>query len=425
MTPDGRYVLFNSTANQLLNTEWVNTNIHAFVRDVSKNSTKVVPWPKTATSTTSVGVAISEDWARVLFSQVNPKSLEEWADAWNLYTYDGISDKYLLISVDEKGLPIWSSFPSMSADWSYAIFLTSIPSLKNTYNHVVIKSLWWTALDPKEWEVVWAEAMPTASTSPSSTSTNNVINVWRLNAPANNISKTMWSPWAVSNDGQTALFYSEATNLVDWDIPSYWPFALEIEKAPYDHIFLYTYKPPVVIIKDPIDPLPPVCPVQYVNKKVDFSFCYSKWFVSAAPSRWSIVASFTTTEKYKTATPLITVSKWTSVRDLSTLYNSTILTYKKVLRNTMKVTSEIERTTAWVAVKQLHFTGKVWWVEKVFIVSYIKNWTNLYVISANGWSQFATTMDTFVDTIISSWIWGQPTTTTTITDPKLVEPIKK
>ena len=66
------------------------------------------------------------------------------------------------------------------------------------------------------------------------------------------------------------------------------------------------------------------------------------------------------------------------------------------------MTTEVERTAHGVPTKQLHITGKIAGVDKTFIVTFIRLLSKVYVISANGSLANAATLDSIVDTIITT-----------------------
>lgn len=76
--------------------------------------------------------------------------------------------------------------------------------------------------------------------------------------------------------------------------------------------------------------------------------------------------------KYNGAAPLITVAKGASNKTVAQLQAGAVISYRKLLRNNLTVTSEIERTANGAPVKQLHFTGKIGKVSKTFIVAFVR-----------------------------------------------------
>jgi uncharacterized RmlC-like cupin family protein len=84
------------------------------------------------------------------------------------------------------------------------------------------------------------------------------------------------------------------------------------------------------------------------------------------------------------------------------LQNAATRSYRALMRNNVVVTSEIERTAHGVAVKQMHFSGKIAGQNKTFTVAYMKVLSKVYVISGNADTQFASQLDETIDMMINT-----------------------
>ncbi len=195
------------------------------------------------------------------------------------------------------------------------------------YTVTLFAGSWWTLT----WDTVqniWSE-----SASPVTA----VANSWYV--------FVNWSNWSTANP------------LNPWSIdnPSYTNFTLT---AHFSQALLYT------------DPL-------WV-----YSFYYPVWLQYKNPATaWTVGVVLTRLwDTYASLSPIITVAKWPSSRSLSQVVAWVTSAYRRLFRNNYTLTTEIERTAHWVPTKQIHITGKIAWVDRTYIISFIRLLSKVYVV---------------------------------------------
>jgi hypothetical protein len=235
-TPDGRFVVFESAASDLVPGD-TNGVSDVFVRDLPSNRTVLVPATAIAPQTPPIGGSapvISRDGRFVAF-EVNQALTNQWVSQvweWNLQLQTN-----LIVSADTNGLPAsiaaYSTTPAVSADGRYITFLSPAHGLV-TNTPVTGTQLYWrdmlagqnvrvrsdtlaaffteTAMtdDGRFVAYVLAASTDTVYVWDSQNRTNTLASVGADGQPAVGFCGSL----SFSDDGQTLAFISNATNLV-------------------------------------------------------------------------------------------------------------------------------------------------------------------------------------------------------------------
>lgn len=235
-TPDGRFVVFESAASDLVPGD-TNGVADVFVRDLQSNRTVLVPATAIAPQTPPIGGSapvISLDGRFVAF-EVNQALTNQWVSQvweWNLQLQTN-----LIVSADTNGLPAsiaaYSTTPAVSADGRYVTFLSPAHGLV-TNTPVTGTQLYWrdtlagqnvrvrsdtlaaffteTAMtdDGRFVAYVLAASTDTVYVWDSQIRTNTLVSAGTDGQPAVGFCRSL----SFSDDGQTLAFISNATNLV-------------------------------------------------------------------------------------------------------------------------------------------------------------------------------------------------------------------
>ena len=135
ITPDGRYVLFISSANDLVPGD-NNGHGDVFVRDLQAGTTTLVSvnrWGSGPANSWSAAYGISDDGRYVLFmSMASDVTPNDPNFGYDVFRRDLRTGTTVLVSVNAAGsgnLPGWSYAPSMSADGRLVAFESTVPNL--------------------------------------------------------------------------------------------------------------------------------------------------------------------------------------------------------------------------------------------------------------------------------------------------------
>lgn len=426
ITPDWRYVLFWSYSTDIV--AWdANWRWDVFVKDLQTNITKKISvWYLWATNSIVASKNISIPLVAagpiiVQPAEEEPVPIGGWGWPWPI---DCVSCN---IPIDPGPIVIAAATTTpiaISTNGRYVLFTSD-------------------ASDIVAWDTNWATDMFFRDTV---TNTTTRINVWPSWVQANDLA----IPKYMTPDGRYVVYSSPASNLVVWDtngindvfmrdtlnnittrvnVDSSWNALPNWISQPWgvtsDWRYVLLWSTSAILatwdtnglsdafLRDTLNW------VLYTDPNGVYSFYYPEWLQYKNPSTaWSIWVVFTRSwSVYNALAPVITIAKWPSNKSLSQVVSWVTQAYRKLFRNNYTLTTEIERTAYGVPTKQLHITGKIAWVDKTFIISFIRLLSQVYVISANGTLANASTLDGIVDTMISTrkfspipaWIDGNAT----------------
>lgn len=417
ITPNARYVMFQSDASNLV--DWdTNNRWDIFVKDMLTNiTTKVTETIPTCTIQDPCGAIGAENWWPIPVWWWNETPLDWWpTPVWWVWDEDTpiwwpapVWWPAQIWPIIEFTPPVTSTPVAITPDGRYVLFSSDATDyvandtnsqidgfvrdrVTNTTTRVTVSSNG----TQHDWYVSVTTITPDGRyvlfTSTASNlvvwDTNNRTDVFVrdiLNSTTTRVNvNTDWvqtadgrsAPIDLSSDGRYVLFGSDASNIVSPDTNDRWD----------------------VFVRDTMNW------ILYTDPNGVYSFYYPGWLQYKNPSTaWTIWVVFTRSwSVYNALAPIITIAKWPSNKSLSQVVSWVTQVYRKLFRNNYTLTTEIERTAYWVPTKQLHITGKIAWVDKTFIISFIRLLSQVYVISANGTLANASTLDWIVDTMIST-----------------------
>jgi hypothetical protein len=177
-------------------------------------------------------------------------------------------------------------------------------------------------------------------------------------------------PIAITPDGSYSLLRSPSSNLVPDDNNEVWDIFLKLNRDTLSYTGV-------------------------------FNFQYPEWLkYKATNNRWTVSVTFTSSWKqYDYAAPLVVIAKAESNKTIEQLQASSMVSFRKLLRQNFSASKEVERTSSGTPIVQLHFTGKIWGATKVYVVSFIKVWGDIYVLSVSGIGAYSSDINTIADTI--------------------------
>lgn len=434
LSQDVRYALFSSAATNLVpwDTNWVND---VFLRDMVNNTTTRISvsaqWNQLTQQSHFIQStnAMSDNGRYVIFNttdaNVIPGSNDTnwWRDAFRLDTTTNTL-KAINTTLTWK---IWngSMWPTwMTPDWRYVYFTSTASDLvskdtnwvqdvfvrdmqKNITTRVSLSSTWGQLAIGSSAPMNWIT--PNANSVLFSTNANNVVSgdtnwftdlfirhrllksttavstdsYWNI---GNNTTSQPW--WEMSKNGRYVWFLSSASNLVSGD--TNW----------FDDVF----------VKDVRDYL------LYSDLGGAYLFYYPHWLTYKRTTAWSVLVSLTSAKwnVFDQISPLITVSKSIYATNifmntaLDQLITDTTTKFTRLSRNTLVVSQQIEQLADGTPVKQLHFTGRFWRLNKTFIVTFIKRGVEIYVVTASSDAIYGDELNGIVDVVIETWKFNRP-----------------
>lgn len=404
---DGRYVSFYSNATNLVPGD-TNAATDVFVRDtVAQTTTRIslgIAWVQGNGTSSTFGFwtpmnpGMSSD-GRYVYFYSSATNIAPWDTngVIDLFVRDTVTNTNIVVSSSSAwvlGNGLWLG-AKISNDGRYVLFRSDatnlVPGDTNGQRDVFVKDIinWTTTLASVNTnggqQSSLSEAIDMSDDgryvlykTSSEAFVRDTLNNVTIKAMVNNMGNqsATWTPVDISSDGTYTLFSSAWSNLVGGDTNG------------QEDMFVYSYVP---------------CPIPYNNGAQNMSFCYSSWLQAQPPSTWSILLTFIGSwTRYNSLSPLVTVAKWPAFKSVSSIQAGAITTYRKIFRNQVAITQETEYTANWLPAKQLKFTWKIWGVEKVFIVTFIRSGWFVYVVSWNWYALYSNTLDDIVDTIVKT-----------------------
>lgn len=409
ITPDGRYVLFWSYSTNIV--AWdANWRWDVFVKDLQTNITKKISiWYLWATNSIVASKNISIPLVADAPIIIGPAEEEPIPIDWGGGPIDCVScnipidpppvvigvatttaiaistnGRYVLFSSDASDIVAWDT------NWATDLFLRD--TVTNSTTRINVWPSWAEANDLAYPKYMTPDGRYVVYSSPASNlvawDTNSINDVFmrdtlsnittrvNVNNSWNAMANGLYQPWWISSDWRYVLLWSDSANLAPWD--TNW-----VSDA---------------FLRDTLNW------ILYTDPNWVYSFYYPAWLQYKNPSTaWTIWVVFTRSwSVYNALAPIITIAKWPSNKSLSQVVSWVTQAYRRLFRNNFTLTTEIERTAHGVPSKQLHITGKIAWVDKTFIITFIRLLSQVYVISANGTLVNANTLDSIVDTMIST-----------------------
>jgi hypothetical protein len=177
-------------------------------------------------------------------------------------------------------------------------------------------------------------------------------------------------PISITPDGTYSLLRSMADNLVPNDTNNQWDIFLKLNKETLSYTWV-------------------------------FNFQYPEWLkYKAANNAWTVNVTFTSSWKqYQHVAPLVVVAKAASNKTIEQLQTESIASFRKILRQNFSISKGVSRTANGANIVQLYFSGRIWWVTKTYIVSFMKEWNSVYVLTVSGIGSYSNDINAIADTI--------------------------